>query len=385
MNALLAGQVCIVGARERDLEGMLTAVGLRPTAIGVADLAALALPGGRPAAVLVIDVRGSRQFPAALPDLKRAHPQTAIVLVAAALETSLMLEAIRCGVTECLVEPVAPAELVAAVSRTSEPRQVPSAGQVFGIVGAKGGVGATTVAVNLAAELARVAPRETLLVDLHLSHGDAAVMLGAEPRFTVGDALQNIHRLDEAVLRGLVTPTSAGVDLLGSPNTWAVESMLDGTTHLVSVAARLYRYVVLDLPRSGFWAKEAIADLTRVVVVANQELSTIRHASRLVAVLQRRYGGEHLSVLVSRFDPQSDIRRQDIEQVIKVPIRHVVPSDYRLALRAQNMGRPLTLENHSRLAASFRDLSRDLAGIPAPPAAAAAGSGLFGRLSGRRS
>jgi Flp pilus assembly CpaE family ATPase len=143
--------------------------------------------------------------------------------------------------------------------------------------------------------------------------------------------------------------------------------------------------VVLDLPRSGFWATEAVADLTKLVVVANQELSTIRHASRLVAGLQRRYSGERLSVLVSRFDPQSDIRRQDIEQVIKVPIRHVVPSDYRLALRAQNMGRPLTLENHSRLAAAFRDLSRDLAGIPAPAAAVTAGGSLFGRLSGRRS
>jgi pilus assembly protein CpaE len=385
MTPLPPGHVCIVGARDRDLEGMLTAAGLHPTAIAATDLAALAQPAGRPAAVLVVDLRGAGQLPAGLPDLKRAHPQTAIVLVTGALETSLMLEAIRCGVTECVVEPIKEAELVAAVSRMSQPRQAPSAGQVFGIVGAKGGVGATTVAVNLAAELARLAPRETLLVDLHLSHGDAAVMLGAEPRFSVGDALQNIHRLDESVLRGLIMPTDAGIDLLASPNTWASDSTLDGVTHLISLASRLYRYVVLDLPRSGFWATEAVADLTKLVVVANQELSTIRHASRLVAGLQRRYSGERLSVLVSRFDPQSDIRRQDIEQVIKVPIRHVVPSDYRLALRAQNMGRPLTLENHSRLAAAFRDLSRDLAGIPAPAAAVTAGGSLFGRLSGRRS
>jgi Flp pilus assembly CpaE family ATPase len=71
--------------------------------------------------------------------------------------------------------------------------------------------------------------------------------------------------------------------------------------------------------------------------------------------------------------------------VIKQPISHVVPSDYRLALRAQHAGRPLSLDNHSRLAASFRELSRDLAGIKPPPAAAAGASSLFGLLTGRRS
>jgi pilus assembly protein CpaE len=296
-----------------------------------------------------------------------------------------MLEAIRCGVTECVVEPVSPAELVAAVRRLGDQHDAPGSGKIFGIVGAKGGVGTTTVAVNLATELARIAPGQTLLVDLHLSHGDAAVMLGAEPRFTVLDALQNAHRLDEAVFRGLVATTDAGVHLLASSDAWGAGSTHDGVKQVVAVAARLYRYVVLDLPRAGSGALEALEDLTRVVVVANQELSTVRHATSLVAALQRRYGGERVSALISRFDPQSEIRRQDIEKVIKVPITHAVPSDYRLAVRAQNMGRPLTLDNHSRLAATFRELSRDLAGIKPPPAAATAGTSLFGRLSGRRS
>jgi pilus assembly protein CpaE len=308
----------------------------------------------------VIDLRGEAQFPAALPELKRAHPRTAIVLVTGALDTAMMLEAIRCGVTECVVEPVAQAELVAAVRRVSEQLEAPSAGQVFGIVGAKGGVGTTTVAVNLAVELAQI-----------------------EPRFSVVDALENTHRLDEAVFRGLVTRTSAGVDLLASSDKWTSISTLDGVRQLITLTARLYRYVVLDLPRSGFGTIDVLGDLARVVVVANQEISTIRHASRLVADLHGRCGKERVSVLISRFDPLSEIRCQDIEQVVKVPIRHAVPSDYRLALHAQNMGRPLTLDNHSRLASAFRDLSKDLAGIK--PARPAGSTSLLGRLSGRRS
>jgi pilus assembly protein CpaE len=209
------------------------------------------------------------------------------------------------------------------------------------------------------------------------------VMLGVEPRFTVVDALENTHRLDEAVFRGLVTRTGAGIDLLASSDTWTSTSTLDGLRQLIALTARLYRYVVLDLPRSGFGTMDVLGDLTRVVVVANQEISTIRHASRLLTDLHGRCAKERVSVLVSRFDPKSEIRRQDIEQVVKVPIRHAVPSDYRLALRAQNMGRPLTLDNHSRLAAAFRELSRDLAGIKPEPAGTS--TSLLGRLSGRRS
>jgi pilus assembly protein CpaE len=383
MSPAIPGQLCVVGGRDRDLEGMLTAAGLRPASLTAADLAALAAPSGQPPKVLVVDLRGERQLPAALPELKRAHPQTAIVLVVGALETSLMLEAIRCGVTECVVEPIAAAELVAAVRRLGDLHNAPAAGDVFGVIGAKGGVGTTTVAVNLATELARIAPRQTVLIDLHLAHGDAAVMLGAEPRFTVVDALQNAHRLDEAVFRGLVTPTEAGVDLLASCERGADTAKLDAIPRLVAFASRLYRYVVLDLPRAGSGPLETLEDLTRVLVVANQELSTIRHTANLVAALERRFRSGRVTVLVSRFDPHSEIRRQDIERVVKAPIAHAFPSDYRLALRAQNMGRPLTLDNHSPLATVFRALSRDLAGIK-PPAAAAAGASLFGRLSGRR-
>ena len=77
-------------------------------------------------------------------------------------------------------------------------------------VGAKGGVGTTTVAVNVATALAKLAGTErTLLIDLHVANGDAAVFLGAEPRFSIVDALENTHRLDEAFFRGLIVRTQS--------------------------------------------------------------------------------------------------------------------------------------------------------------------------------
>ena len=121
-----------------------------------------------------------------------------------------MLEAMRAGVNECVAEPLQAAELETAVTRLLAHKQPVATGQVFAFVGAKGGVGTTTVAVNVATALDRAAGGRTLLVDLHLAHGDAAVFLGVEPRFSVVDALENIHRFDEAFFKGLVVQSPAG-------------------------------------------------------------------------------------------------------------------------------------------------------------------------------
>ena len=110
-------------------------------------------------------------------------------------------------------------------------------------------MGTTTVAVNVATTLARLVPGSTLLVDLHVANGDAAVFLGAEPRFSIVDALENTHRLDEAFFRNVIVKTKAGVDLLASSERM-MTSPLDvrRIRTLLEMAERHYRYVVLDIP-----------------------------------------------------------------------------------------------------------------------------------------
>ena len=89
---------------------------------------------------------------------------------------------------------------------------------MLAFVGAKGGVGTTTLAVNVAAALAAEPGASVLVTDLHITgHGDAALFLGVEPRFSIADALENVHRLDRAVLNTLVARAKSGVDVLASP------------------------------------------------------------------------------------------------------------------------------------------------------------------------
>ncbi len=332
----------------------------------------------------VVDVRGLDRIPREIAQLKRRFPSTGIVIVARALDPTEMLEGMRMGVNEWVAQPVAMEDLGAAVQRVARAVTRPLMGRTLAVLGAKGGVGSTTVAVNLATALRAASGAPTLLMDLHLAHGDAAVFMGVEPRFSVLDALENIHRLDETYFKGLVTPTKAGPDLLGSSNR-ALQGTVDviRVRGLIEFASTAYRFVVLDCPRADAAMVEAIDAASSIVVVANQELTTLRSASRIATTLRQRCGTERVRLAISRFDPQSDITHADVERVLGGVVKYVFPSDYRTSIGALNKGEPLILQNHSRLASSFDACARDMGGLPAK-VEAPKGTGLFGRFGGRR-
>ena len=381
----LIPNVLVVDPLDRELEQLLTASGARTTRASAAELAALVHPAAQPPHVVIVDARGSRAIPPAMAALKRQHPGVGLLVVAAESDPALLLEAMRSGATEFLQEPVTAVALAQAISRLVAHRaSAAGSGEVFAIVGAKGGVGTTTTAVNVATALAKLAPSQTLLVDLHTAHGDAALLFGAEARFSIVDALENVDRFDEAFFRGLLTPTKAGPALLASSDrAFGARASSPQLQAVIEFAARLHRYVVLDVPRSDT-ALDSLDAASRIVVVANQELSAVRSASRMASALRKRYGHDRVMVIVSRFDKQADIGQADIEKVVGAKVMHVLPSDYRLALQALNRGRPLTLDNHNKLSAGLNSLARDLARLDSEPKQSAhAGAGVFGRLTRR--
>jgi pilus assembly protein CpaE len=283
-----------------------------------------------------------------------------------------------------MAEPLNVDELVAAIHRVARPQATAQKGRVIGVVGAKGGVGATTVAVNLATSLQRGSKSPTLLIDLHLTQGDAAILLGAEPRYSVVDALENLHRIDETYLKSLVTTTKAGVDLLGSHSN-PVSGRFDAARvrTLIEFAAGSYRYVVLDCPRTDAVMLEALDAATHTVVLVNQELTSVRSASRILTSLRQRCGHDRVKVAMSRLDPRAEIGQADVERVLASPVKYVFPNDYRAAASAITRGEPLILQNHSRLASSLEEVAHDLGGLPRKTKDANKGS-LFGLLPARR-
>lgn len=350
----------------------------------MSELSALTAVSARQPDVVLLDVRDTDKFPGAVSVLRRQHPQTAIVMVARALDPTQLLEAMRAGVNEVVTEPLGQDDLESAIGRVLGQRQAVALGRVFAVIGAKGGVGATTLAVNVAAVLGAASkPGRTLVMDLHQAGGDAAVFLGAEPRFSVADALENTHRLDPTLLRSLVTQVAPHLDLLASPER-PISGSADSNRirRVIEFVAASYKFTVLDLPRSDVAALDALDLVDSIIVVANQELATVRGASRLAGSLRQRYGRDKVIVVLSRLDRGADIVETDIEKVVGSPLVHMFPSDYRAALHALNKGRPLALGNHNELSSSFKRFALQLAGVH-PVRESSPRAGLLGRLTQR--
>jgi pilus assembly protein CpaE len=324
--------------------------------------------------VVVVDLRHESAIPPAVAELARRPQAPGIVIVAASLAPAMMLEAMRVGAKGFVAAPLSPEPFEEAIRGVLGPRAT-TTGQVLAFVGAKGGVGTTTLAVNVATALARASRGDALLIDLNARYGDAAAWLGLEPRFGVADALENAHRLDEPFMRGLVVQAAADLDVLAASDRPAAASPdFSRLRTLLDFVTRQYRHVVLDVTRTDAAILDSLGAAARIVVVLSQELTAIRGAARLLATLRPKYAADRIMLVLGRQDRDAEIQLDDLQQTLGSSVR-VFPNDYRVALESLNRGRPLVLDNHSRLAAEINRFVTDLTGsgaaAPAKPHRAA--------------
>jgi len=376
--------ITVVEGTDRQLSALVRSAGLTVVSTIRADaLAVIERHVSQAPDVLILDLRGENALPPELGTVKRRYPKTNVVMVVSKLDPALMLEAMRAGVTELVSEPFTAEDIKAAVDRvTGGQAEDVVGGDVVAVLGAKGGVGNTTIAVNIAAALAAEKDSSVIIADLHAAaHGDVGLLFGVEPRFSIVDALENVRRLDAAFLKGLVVRAKPGLDVLTSPETPSVRPPESRQVRaLIDRLAALYRTVVVDVPRSDLSMIEALEPATAIALVVNQELPTVRRAAQIAALLRQRHGKERLGSVVSRYDARAEIGQDDIERVVGLPVWGVLPSDYRLALQAANQGTPLVVDNHSRLANAIRQLAHRVSRSPGAQPSAAPRK--VGRLAG---
>ena len=212
---------------KRQLAAMLRACGVP---VGIVEERRSGTEAAGPDLV-VVDIRGDASSGmAAIERMRAGHPGVALFAVAAAAEPDLILQAMRAGANEFFPWNAGGATQASrameesfhgAVRRTAARREAVTAGarqpcvtHVF--LGAKGGSGTTTVAVNCAVELARLSKRPTAILDLKPCLGEVALFLGVRPRFTVLDAIENLHRLDREFLSELMSRHKSGLDILAA-------------------------------------------------------------------------------------------------------------------------------------------------------------------------
>jgi pilus assembly protein CpaE len=223
--------------------------------------------------------------------------------------------------------------------------------------------------VNCAVELARLTKRGTVIVDLKPCLGEVALFLGMRPRFTVLDAIENLHRLDKDFLKELVSRHKSGVDILAGSEQFDRPNAQDATAveELLRTLARVYDYVVIDAGNTINAASVAsLYAADTVFLVTNPDVPSIRNAQRLVdRVRQLGAGSERVKVLLNRASDQLLIAPKQIETALGYGIHHTFSSDYRTVSTALNSGVPLSLTNNSEIASQFDSFARLLVGVDA--------------------
>jgi pilus assembly protein CpaE len=332
--------------------------------------------------LVVVDIRSDASSGmAAIERLRAGSGTLAIFAIAAAAEPDLILQAMRAGANEFFPWNAAEGSQAAhateesfhgAVRRTAARREAASAGAkppcvTHAFLGAKGGAGTTTVAVNCGVELARLTKRPTVVVDLKNCLGEVALFLGVRPRFTVLDAIENLHRLDKNFLTELVAKHKSGLDILAGSEQFDRPNAQDAgaVEELLRVLAKTYDYVIIDAGNViNACVAAALYAADTIFLVTNPDVPSIRNAQRLVdRVRQLGAGSERVKVLLNRVSDQHLIAPKQIETALGYGIHHSFASDYRTVSTALNSGVPLSMSNNSEIAAQFGSFSRQLVGM----------------------
>ena len=293
-----------------------------------------------------------------------ASPGAGIFAVAQAADPDLILQSMRAGANEFFTWPPAEETFHGAIRRTAARRETAQGAQpaatTLVFFGAKGGAGTTTLAVNCGVELARLSKRSTVIVDLKPGLGEVALFLGVRPRYSLLDAIDNLHRLDREFLRELVVKHKSGLEILAGSDHFDRPGAADGGAieELFRLLARQYEYILVDAgSQINSCAVAALYTADTMFLVANPDVPSVRNAQRLLdRVRQLGACGERVRVLLNRAAEPYPIPPKQIEGALGHPIHHTFPSDYKTVSTALNSGVPLALTGNTDIATQFDQL-----------------------------
>jgi pilus assembly protein CpaE len=282
-------------------------------------------------------------------------------------DLKMAIRFMRAGAQEFLTLPLGPSELTGVLARVSlRGEGTDAARKLFVFSGAKGGCGVTTVAANFAVALAQESAQNTLLIDLGLPLGDAAINLGIIPEYSTADAFQDANRLDASFLSSLLARHSSGLFVLAAPREFAPnEPSHDAIEKLLAVARRCFDYVVVDagsrvdLMRTPLFEESAI-----VYLVTEAGISELRNSNRLIARFFAARG-RSLQIVLNRDLPHDALF--DDRQIAKALTRTVqwrIPDGYATTRRTHNTGAALAMKN-SPISLAIRKMARVACGLPA--------------------
>jgi pilus assembly protein CpaE len=302
------------------------------------------------------------------------EPGTSVIALGSQNDVGLFRDLIAAGVADYLVKPVSEAALIQAVGKASErPAEVQQAGdKALGrfvvVIGARGGVGASTVAANCGYVMSKDFKKRVALVDLDLQFGTASLALDVEPGRGLREALENPSRIDSLFIASASVNAGENFYILG-----AEEPLDDITTFapealdlLLTELRRSFDCVVVDIPRTAaVHHRDALTGADAVVVVTDLSLAGMRDTLRLSSFAKRVANDGKVMIVANRVgaDKKGAVPKADFEKGIEGKIDYMVPEDMKSMALANHTGKPVpAVAAGAKLSQAFRDIGRQFAG-----------------------
>ena len=317
-----------------------------------------------------------------------------VFLISEQLDPTILLKAMRMGIKEVVSSPMNEDEVNAALLRCKERREQlkshgsGSTGKIIYVIGSKGGVGTTTVAVNTALGLQRSNPTESVvLVDMNTLFGEIPLFLGMRPRHHWGDLARNVHRMDRDYLKTSLNSHSSGIKVLAAPSAFRSEDVNTGDViQVFTMMRRMFAYVVIDGGQQlGDISSSLLEMADQILVISALSLPCLANTNR---ILESCYDlgclhKDRVRILINRYLKKGEISLKDAEESLKMKVFWSIPNDYSTAVAAINRGQAVVeVAQGTALARSLTELALLVGGRD--PKEATKGKGVRKGWGGRR-
>jgi pilus assembly protein CpaE len=293
-----------------------------------------------------------------------------IFLTSENTDQPVLLRAMRTGVKEFFSLPIIEQEVRQALERFKKRQDKPNhqevvkSGKIIDVFGSKGGVGATTIAVNLATAMVENANAKSVaLVDLNTLFGEIPVFLSLKPNYHWGEITNNIDRLDATYLMNILSKHSSGIYILPSPrylngNRPATPEIMQ---HILGLMQTIFDYVIVDSGQSLNETSLRILEMSdNVLLISLLSLPCLSNTNNLLRsfVNVRSQEEEFIKIIINRYLKKSEISLKDAEDAVNRKIFWAVPNDYKTTMSAINQGKALCqFASNAPITKSLREMA----------------------------
>jgi pilus assembly protein CpaE len=322
--------------------------------------------------LLIVDITDApKPLNALLPIVAAFMDNTKVIAIGNVNDVQFYHEVIEAGVADYMVKPITEKALTTAINRIIQPT---AAGQsdnrrVVTVIGSRGGVGASLIAVNCAWLMAQEQKRATTLLDLDLQNGTVALALDIEPTRGLREALEHPARIDSLFISSAAVKVGERLHVMAAEESVEEDVHYDasGVTILLDAIKRQSECIVIDLPRSAIRARaRVLSAATDIVLVTDFTLAGLRDAIRINAQIHQLAPNAHFTLVANRcVHRDSALARSEFERALGRKVDLVLPEDPKAAQQAASAGKPLSAAvPSSKTAVALRQLATRIGQVP---------------------